>query len=121
MRPEFYTGKDGNYNSIPDISWFDETGKAPDWGKLDQFLALRMDGSKAETEADRDDNDFLIMFNSGLRDQLFAIAPPASGKQWFRVLDTGLPGPEAVSPAGRPLESQDHYPVKARSMVLFLS
>jgi glycogen operon protein len=23
MRPEFYTGRDGNYNAIPDISWFD--------------------------------------------------------------------------------------------------
>jgi glycogen operon protein len=121
MRPEFYTGKDGNYNSIPDISWFDETGKAPDWGKLDQCLALRMDGSKAETEADRDDNDFFIMFNASGGNRLFTIAAPAAGKEWLRAVDTGLPSPEDIVPEGKPLEKRDRYLVKARSMVLFLS
>jgi len=63
MRPEFFTGRDGKYNAIPDISWFDENGDTPDWDEIGQCLAFRMDGSHADILADRDDNDFFIMFN----------------------------------------------------------
>ncbi|MDR1617946.1 MAG: glycogen debranching protein GlgX, partial [Treponema sp.] len=44
QRPEFYTGRDGNYNAIPDIAWYDEMGRTPNWEKLGPCLALRMDG-----------------------------------------------------------------------------
>jgi glycogen operon protein len=121
MRPEFYTGKDGNYNSIPDISWFDETGKTPDWSSLDRFLALRMDGSRAETEADRDDNDFFIMFNASGADQFFTVAPPEAGKKWLRAIDSSLPSPEDITPEGTALKSQSRYLVRAQSIVVFLS
>jgi glycogen operon protein len=121
MRPEFYTGRDGNYNSIPDISWFDESGKPPDWGKLDKFLALRMDGSKAETEADRDDNDFFIMFNASDSDQFFTIVPPAAGKTWLRAVDSSLPCPKDIIPEGTGLKSQSRYLVRAQSLAVLLS
>ncbi|MDR1178617.1 MAG: glycogen debranching protein GlgX [Spirochaetaceae bacterium] len=121
MRPEFYTGRDGNYNSIPDISWFDETGTTPDWGKLDRFLALRMDGSKAEIEADRDDNDFFIMFNASGGDQFFTIVPPAAGKTWLRAIDSSLPCPEDIIPEGTALKSQSRYLVRAQSLAVLLS
>ncbi|MDR1429155.1 MAG: glycogen debranching protein GlgX [Spirochaetaceae bacterium] len=121
MRPEFYTGRDGNYNSIPDISWFDETGTSPDWGKLDRFLALRMDGSRAETEADRDDNDFFIMFNSSDSDQFFTLVPPAAGKTWLRAIDSSFPSPEDIIPEGAGLKSQNHYLVRSQSIAVLLS
>ncbi|MDR0722802.1 MAG: glycogen debranching protein GlgX [Treponema sp.] len=123
MRPEFYTGKDGNYNAIPDISWFDETGKAPDWDEIDTCLALRMDGSKADILADRDDNDFFIMFNAGETPVSFKVCPPLEGKPWVRAIDTGLPAPEDICTPGMeaPLGYSDRYLTTPRSMVVLIS
>ncbi|MDR3115155.1 MAG: glycogen debranching protein GlgX [Treponema sp.] len=123
MRPEFYTGKDGNYNAIPDISWFDETGEAPDWDEIGTCLALRMDGSKADILADRDDNDFFIMFNAGETPVAFTVCPPLEGKPWVRAIDTGLPSPEDICTPGMeaPLAYPDQYLIKPRSMVVLIS
>ncbi|GHT53164.1 glycogen operon protein GlgX homolog [Spirochaetia bacterium] len=123
MRPEFYTGHDGNYNAIPDISWFDEEGETPDWEKIGPCLALRMDGSKAEVLADKDDNDFFIMFNGGEKAVNFTISEPIDGTSWIRVVDTGLPFPDDIIAPGaeKPLDSIETYTVKGRSMVILIS
>jgi len=123
MRPEFYTGREGSYNAIPDISWYDDRGESPDWDNIGYFLALRVDGSRAETLADRDDNDFYIIFNASLDVQPFVLASPPAKKEWFRFLDTGLQPPNDILAAGndKVLPSQHTYPVKARSMVILIS
>ncbi|GHV92801.1 glycogen operon protein GlgX homolog [Spirochaetia bacterium] len=123
MRPEFYTGRDGNYNAIPDISWFDEEGETPDWEDIGSCLALRMDGSKAEVLADQDDNDFFIMFNSGKKDVVFKISETMAEKSWIRAVDTGLPSPDDIiePSAGKLLSSTETYTVKGRSMVILVS
>jgi glycogen operon protein len=123
MRPEFYTGRDGNYNAIPDISWFDETGNSPDWDKAEACLALRMDGSRADILADQDDNDFFIMFNGGEMLVPFVVCEAPEGQTWVRAVDTSLPTPEDITPPGeeRPLARQDSYLVKGHSMVILIS
>ncbi|MDR0562905.1 MAG: glycogen debranching protein GlgX [Spirochaetaceae bacterium] len=123
MRPEFYTGRDGRYNAMPDISWFDERGNPPDWDKLDTCLALRMDGSKAEILADRDDNDFFIMFNAGEKQIPFKICRTPIDKKWVRAVDTGLPSPDDICASGneQPLAHPDIYLMKAKSMVVLIS
>jgi glycogen operon protein len=122
MRPEFYTGRGGNYNAIPDISWFDDKGNVPDWEKIGYFLALRVDGRKAETLADRDDNDFYLMFNSGQEIHPFKLSE-LKKKEWYRVIDTGLNHPNDILPVGyeKSLPSQNTYPVKGRSMAILIS
>ena len=123
MRPEFFTGRGGNYKGTPDISWFDEKGAAPDWNSIGYFLAMRLIGSKAETLADRDDNDFFIMFNSGVEMQAFTVIEPPNKKEWFRAVDTGLQSPNDILTHGneKPIPLQHKYPVKARSMVILIS
>ena len=123
MRPEFYTGRNGNYNAIPDITWFDEKGNTPDWEKPGPCLALRMDGSKADILADKDDNDFFIMFNGGKQTAAFKICNPLDGKKWVRAVDTGLPSPDDVLTAGNEalLEDFSVYRVRERSMVILIS
>ena len=123
MRPEFYTGRDGNYNAIPDISWYVEDGEIPDWDELGHCLALRLDGSRADIQADKDDNDFFIMFNSGTEKVDFKICEPLDGKKWVRAIDTGLPPPEDILLPGNemPLSDLEIYPVKERSMVVLIS
>jgi glycogen operon protein len=123
MRPEFYTGRDGNYNAIPDISWFDEEGETPEWEKIGPCMALRMDGSKADILADRDDNDFFIMFNAGPKPRVFKVRDVPEGKKWVRAVDTGVPSPKDILTPGReePLASPDAYLVKEQSMVILIS
>ena len=123
MRPEFYTGRDGNYNAIPDIIWFDETGDSPDWEQQDACLAMRIDGSKADILADQDDNDFFIMFNARDRQTVFTLCEAPQGKMWVRAVDTGLASPDDILLPGseKPLPSADNYLVRARSMAILLS
>ncbi|MCL2443572.1 MAG: glycogen debranching protein GlgX, partial [Treponema sp.] len=123
MRPEFYTGRGGAYKAIPDISWFDDEGNAIDWDEVGYYLALRLLGSKADTLADRDDNDFYIMFNADTDLKNFMLAEPPPKKQWYRVVDTGLPSPNDILLPGTEehLSSQRSYSVKARSLVILIS
>ncbi|MDR0444166.1 MAG: glycogen debranching protein GlgX [Treponema sp.] len=123
MRPEFFSGRGGSYNAIPDISWYDEKGNVPDWESIGYFLALRVDGSRAETLADRDDNDFYIMFNASTNPQAFTMAEAPAKKEWFRAVDTGLSSPNDILRPGaeKILPSQRTYPVKARSMAIMIS
>ena len=123
MRPEFYTGRDGNYNAIPDISWFDQHGDNVNWDEIGPCLALRMDGSKADVLADKDDNDFFIMFNGSSNDEDFKICDPLDGKKWLRVIDTGLPSPDDILMPGKEElpKNKNVYRVKERSMVVLIS
>ncbi|MCL1814724.1 MAG: glycogen debranching protein GlgX [Treponema sp.] len=123
MRPEFYTGRNGNYNAIPDITWFDALGKTPEWDTIGYCMALRMDGSRAEILADKDDNDFFIMFNAGSKRTLFSVCTPLAGKRWVRSVDTALPSPEDILLPGteKDLAYPDRYTVQARSMVILIS
>jgi glycogen operon protein len=123
MRPEFYTGRDGNYNAIPDIIWFDEKGRTPDWDKIGYGLALQINGRKADVLRDQDNNDFFIMFNAGLDPAPFLIPPAFGKKSWFRAVDTSFRPPEDILPSGgeKTRVSQTRYPVKARSMVVLIS
>jgi glycogen operon protein len=123
MRPEFYTGRNGRYDAMPDISWFDEKGASPNWEKHNPCLALRMDGSKAEILADRDDNDFFIMFNAGEKQVPFKVCKNPEGKKWVRAVDTSLASPQDICPPGTefPLVYPDIYLTKAKSLVILIS
>ena len=123
LRPEFFTGKDGDYNALPDITWFDEQGDSPDWATADKRLAFRLDGSKADTFADKDDNDFYVMFNADARQAAFSLACPLSGTRWFRAIDTALESPRDIVEPGAEeyLPNQKEYLVRGRSVVVLVS
>ncbi len=122
-RPEFYSGEDRDRNSIPDITWFDEKGRPLDWEKADRSLAYRLDGSKAEIDADRDDNDFFFMFNAFAEQQEFCVCEPPKGKSWYLAIDTGLLSPEDILEPGqeRLLPTQSRYPLKPRSVAVLMA
>jgi glycogen operon protein len=123
MRPEFYSGRDGNYNAIPDIAWFDEKGRNPNWDENAKCLALRLDGSRAETMSDKDDNDFFVMFNSETTPVNFEICEPPGGKTWLLAVDTNLPSPNDIQSPGneKPVFFPNKYSVAAQSMVILIS
>ena len=122
-RPEFFTGMDADFNATPDISWFDESGADPDWAKAERRLAARLDGSKADIIADRDDNDFYLIFNAAEESAVFAVGPAPMARRWYRAIDTSLPSPEDILLPGEEilLVPQDEYATAPRSLVVLLS
>lgn len=120
LRPEFYTGADNDYNAIPDVAWYTDKGKEMDWSRQGKTLALRIDGSRAEIQWDRDDNEFYIMFNASARPVAFTLCPPSEGRLWHTAIDTA--GKPEVYPTGS--EPQiDHgkpYNLTARSLVVLI-
>jgi len=123
LRPEFYSGEDRSKNNIPDITWYSEKGRPMDWKKADLTLAYRLDGSKAEIAADRDDNDFFLMFNASEGKRSFVVCAPPRGKHWHLAIDTaGITPSDIYEPGREPqLQPQDSYTLDARSVVVLLS
>jgi isoamylase len=122
-RPEFYTGRDKDANSIPDISWFDEKGKPIRWEKSDSHLALRIDGGKAEILADIDDNHFYMMFNASNMITRFTICPDLPEREWLRVIDTGRRSPQDIidPKESEPLSVPHVYQLSPGSIVVLIS
>jgi isoamylase len=122
-RPEFYIGKDSNFNAIPDITWYNINGKTPDWEDMNQCLAYRLDGTEADIDADKDDNDFYLMFNGSLKDQNFKLCNPPVDTHWFMAIDTALGEGEDIPLFGdeKFLKKQKEYKVKAKSVVVLIS
>lgn len=122
-RPEFYLGKDSTFNAIPDITWYNRDGNIPDWDNMDHCFAYRLDGTEAEVNADKDDNDFYLMFNGSKNDQTFRICSPPEGTSWFRAIDTSMFGEKDIPMYGEEeyLEKQEEYLVRNKSVVVLLS
>jgi isoamylase len=122
-RPDFYLGRDTDGNSIPDISWFDERARSMEWQQAGLCLACRLDGSRAENAADRDDNDFYLAFNASPRKREFLLCPAPEDKRWHLAIDTGLSSPADIREPGNelPLGSRPRYALLPRSLAVFLS
>ncbi len=121
-RPEFYTGRDTNYNAVPDISWFDEKAREIDWERRDNFLAFRIDGSHAEIQSDVDDSDFYFVLNAADRDVDFILAPPLDGKKWSLAVDTAFADPfDCCVNAVESSAGNEVFSARAFSSLVFIS
>lgn len=87
-RTEFFDGKDKDNDGIPDIQWHGVSYKNPDWQAGSRTLAWRLDGSRWETRAPVDGNDFFIAANHFTDKLNFQLPPNNPGKKWFLVADT---------------------------------
>ncbi len=122
-RPEFFLGQDLSYNSLLDITWFDEHGDILDWTKDNTILACRMDGSKADIFSDRDDNDFYLMLNPSPNDITVVIPKSSKGTTWYRAIDTSFSAPKDFLPPGEEeiICPTMKYTLIAHSMAVLLS
>ena len=122
LRSEFLTGTAAAGKRERDICWFDAQGNTPDWSKPSPFLAYFLDGTKADTRAERDDNSFYIILNAGGLDVTATIYPPPQGKKWYRLIDTSYHSGDDFLSAEYAvlLENQEKYVVLAASAVVLL-
>jgi isoamylase len=106
----------------PDITWFDYTGKVPDWSKLNRFLAFRLGGGCSRT-GKRVDNDFYIAINTDIRDITVILPSSPPGRSWYRCVDTSIEDGGAALANGHEegLNSQEHYVLLANSAIVLIS
>ena len=121
-RPEFFTGLDNDSNELPDITWFDEHGKAPDWTAINLILAALIDGAPAENSAGGDD-DFYLMFNASTHSIAFTIPKHPRGVPWCKVIDTAASSPDDIveNPPYRQLHTQETCVLHPRSLIVLLA
>jgi len=121
-RSEFYTGLDSDDNQLPDITWFDESGRPPHWASINLRLAALIDGSPAENSAVGDD-DFYLMFNASPHSVAFTVPRHPRGLQWLRVIDTSAPllAESCHDFISQPLPRQEACTLGARSLVVLLA
>jgi len=122
-RPEFFTGNDSNFNALPDIEWFAPDGTPPEWSTMESAISARLDGSKADIVADRDDNDFFLMLNATAAAMDFTICPPQTGWSWYRSVDTSLAPPKDIAEHGSepPVNHRKKYRMDPKTLVLLLA
>ena len=102
---------------------FDASDGGSDTGETPWFKAWTRQHPGIEIDADRDDNDFFLVFSALEKDQEFVVCAPPKGKSWYLALDSGQPSPEDFLIPGheRLLPVQNRYTVKARSVVVLIS
>ncbi|MDR2490110.1 MAG: glycogen debranching protein GlgX [Spirochaetaceae bacterium] len=123
MRPEFYTGHAGKYNAPPDVVWFDAKGKMIDWDETEHAFSCILNGTKADTLADKDDYDFFLMFNAGCESVPFVLCELSPGKLWHLTVDTSFSSPDdfILPEKALSLDNQKTYTVRACSAVILFA
>lgn len=122
-RLDFFRGIDNGSNSIPDISWYDETGRTPDWSRLDLRIAALIDGDKDDCCDEIDDAHIYLAFNGSAEAAVFTIPVLKESFQWRLALDTALPSPSDIAEPGMEttLDESGKYRLEGRSVAVFLA
>ncbi len=113
-RDSFELNGEGGFH----ITWHGTKRMKPDWSDYSRTIAMQL--TQIHDEDTRDDLFFVANAYSGDLD--FEL-PQIGEREWFRVVDTAQPSPDDAAEDGQefPLLSQESYPVKARSVVVFVA
>jgi glycogen operon protein len=113
-RDGFFEGH-RNERGLPDISWHGTRLDSPGWNDPEaRVLAFTLAGF----DGDADIHVMMNMYWDGLHFEL----PTVQGRNWHRVVDTGLSAPEdCVSEDRAPMVTDGSYGVGGRSVVVLVS
>jgi isoamylase len=113
-RGRFFTGEK-NARGLPDIAWHGTQLNQPAWNDPGaSLLAVTFGGAD-------NDADLHLMMNMGNSIAEFELPSPM-GHTWQRVLDTSLPSPNDIAPAGEGVDIDGcNYIVNSHSIVLLAS
>jgi glycogen operon protein len=100
------------------VTWHGTKRMSADWSPGSRSVAMQW--TQLHDDGTRDDLHFIA--HSHWEDAEFEL-PGIGPRQWFRLVDTALPSPQDIAEEGLeyPLLSQESYPVKARSVAIFVS
>lgn len=100
---------------VPEITWFDNNAKVPDWSKMKRFLSFKLTGT--------DNRDYYIATNTDIYDLTITLPALSEGKKWYRVADTSFSSPEDITESGMEelLREQRRYVLVSGSSIILLS
>ncbi|MFZ5775894.1 MAG: glycogen debranching protein GlgX [Thermodesulfobacteriota bacterium] len=78
----------------PEVEWYAETPGQQDWSPERLTLACLLHGVRPGGV--RIDDDFLLLLNGGHQTARFTLPPPAEGRGWRRLVDTGAKAPRDI-------------------------
>jgi isoamylase len=100
------------------VTWHGTKRMSADWSPESRSVAMQW------TQLNRDDShdDLHFIAHAHWEDREFEL-PDIGQCKWFRLVDTALPSPQDIAEQDHefPLVSQNAYPVRARSVAIFLS
>ena len=143
-RQSFYSETliEGEY--IPDITWYGNMGKPPDWNGTNLCLGLLIKGKGAGFWEEEKQNgytkpitshsvrviatpttnhDIFCMFNANIQPRTFLIPPPPNKGIWKIAINTQNPSPEDIpTPGTEPLlEKEKTFILRGRSMAVLIA
>jgi isoamylase len=100
------------------VTWHGAKRMSADWGPESRSVATQWTQSHAD--GSRDDLHFIA--HAHWEDSEFEL-PDIGRRTWYRLVDTALQSPQDIAEEGEEfrLRSQDSYPVKARSVAIFIA
>ncbi len=103
-------------SAIPEISWYDNNAKVPDWAKMNRFLAFKLSGLEI-------DNDFFIATNMDQYDLTITLPTLSGNKKWHRVVDTSFDSPDDIVDKGKEelLTEQRRYVLISGASIILMS
>ncbi|MFN8006135.1 MAG: glycogen debranching protein GlgX [Terriglobia bacterium] len=111
LRRRSYVRPDGD---LPFFLWHGIRPGQPDWSPESRLLAVQLSGGT-------EDNDLLIICNSGPSNLSVELAKPTRDSNWRLFLDTSLPPPREIYEKLLPLPQQVSYRVSSHSTVVLVS
>jgi glycogen operon protein len=121
QRRKFFFGEDLDADHIPDLSWFGKDLGKPSWDDAElRCLCFQLDGG--EEKSGLGDYHLFFILNADPHLQFIKLPQLANGKQWFRVIDTGLKSGEDFLDAGNEIriDPPGHYLANARSTIVLI-
>jgi glycogen operon protein len=100
------------------VTWHGTKRMSADWSSDSRSIAMQW--TQLHPDGSRDDLHFIA--HAHWEDAAFEL-PEIGEREWFRLVDTSLPSPQDIAEEGLefPVLSQESYPVKARSVAIFIA
>ena len=97
-RTSFYPqqGESKYLTASPDICWYGQNGRKPDWNNESRTLAFLLRGASVPL---RPEDDFFVMLNGSTNTPaVFTVPPPPDREQrWVRIIDTAASSPMDIN------------------------
>ena len=118
-RASFLTGRTLHPDELPDVSWYDSSGKPIEWDLSNRSLTCLFGTSGLQDPSAR---HVMVMVHAGDRNQEFDFPRVATDITWKTFINTAAPPPRDVFPnVSGPIPKTTHLVMAKKSLLCFVS
>jgi glycogen operon protein len=123
MRNRFLSGRPSDARGVPDVSWFESTGKPINWEKPDGTLVCWLAKPCPSDDPAGFGRDLLIIMNGTPESKKLVLPEMIRGQRWRLFMDTSKDSPEDIYPDldGPEPPANRHLDLPYRSMMVFVA